>query len=75
MNVGDKVTLKLTSKWANHEEKYLHVSNPIGVVGTITEILPFDIDTLNIDVTWSTFYENRHPITNTYTYEDLEVVE
>lgn len=74
MNIGDKVTLKLDSQWANPIEDYLKISNPVGAVGTITEILSFDPDDLCIDVTWSVFYENGDPIMNTYCPDDLELV-
>lgn len=74
MNIGDKVTLKANSQWANPKEDYLKVSNPVGVVGIITEILSFDPDDLCIDVTWDAFYENGDPIMNTYSLEDLELV-
>lgn len=74
MNIGDKVTLKADSQWANPKEDYLKKSNPLGVVGIITEILSFDPDDLCIDVTWEAFYDNCEPIMNTYSPDDLELV-
>lgn len=74
MNIGDKVTLKADSQWANPKEDYLKKSNPLGVIGTVIDVLPFDSDGMTIGVNWNTTYENGSPIVNTYSEEDLEVV-
>lgn len=78
MRVGDKVTLKLDSQWVKRWDTIkddLRIDNPVGVIGVITDILPFDPDDLRINVTWASFQETGKPITNSYAEYDLDVIE
>ena len=78
MKIGDKVILKEDSQWGSRWEtlKYdLRVDNPIGVIGVVTDMLPFDPDDLCVHVTWASFQETGEPITNSYAEYDLDIIE
>jgi len=74
MKIGDRVKICPDSEWYSPKEGYLKASNPINVLGVVTDIQPGCPDALCIDVTWDATYENGKPIVNTYAKHDLEVV-
>lgn len=66
MEIGDKVTLREDSEWAD----YLPINPPSGVEGVITHINTEDEWGLEVEVMW---YDEQY-IKNSYPKSDLELI-